>query len=236
MTRPLLVILNPRNIPECMSAFAALHIDKAYVSNYTEAAIAQHAWADLLNRAPWADPLIVVSDDTIVTQRAVSTVVALAATWPGLCVTGWCPLATGHDLCNLSDNRLPPGPPQADCYKFLRCDDARAERRDLISTSFTGMALTTMSRDLWQRFPFGVYGAEHGGPGFASDYHLSYRLQQAGVPIISHRDAEIDHVKAQWNESDRTPGRELLIGRAAPQIGVVRPFPGCTNPLARTAA
>lgn len=231
MKRPLLIILNPRRITQCMDAFAALHVDKAYVRNYTEAQIAHTAWRDVMERAPWADPISVVSDDTIVTQKALSTVLALQATHPNLCVTGWCPLATGHHLCNLSCNRLPKGPPEAGSYDFLTCDDARAERPGLISSSFTGMALTTMSRELWERFPFGVYGPM--GKGFSSDYHLSYRLQDS-ISIVSHRDAEINHVKATWNTLDRTPGRELMVGREPSQVFVVRPEPRCDTPLART--
>ena len=233
--RPLLVILNPRNIEACMDAFAELHIDKAYVRGYTEAEIAADAW-DRVMAMKWADPISIVSDDTIVTQRAVSTVLALHSMYPRWCVTGWCPLAEGHDLCNLSRNKLPEGPPNEGSYDFLTCDEARADRGgQLISSSFAGMALTTMSRELWERFPFDVYGGQNGW-GFASDYHLSYRLQQAGVSIVSHRDAEIRHVKKTWNEPDPTPGRELLVGKITRQVLHTAPFPGIDVPLQRKYA
>lgn len=216
MTRPLLAVLNPRRIPECMEAFAALDVDTVYIRNFSEAGVASVGFPEALELAPWADPISVVSDDTIVSQHALDTVLRLQAEHPDHCVTGWCPLAMDHPLCNLAQNRLREGPPTVEHYRFLSCEDARASDQ-IIRTTFTGMALTTMSRALWERFPFAAYGASQWG-GNASDYHLSYRLQVGGVPIISHRDAEIIHVKKKWNERDHTPGRELLVGREPEEV------------------
>lgn len=208
--RPLLVILNPRRIPECMDAFDALDVDKAYIRGMREADVMTTGFPDVLKRAPWADPISVVSDDTIVSQKALDTVLSLQAQHPDKCVTGWCPLAMGHLLCNLTTNRLAPGPPTVESYSFITCGQAKFPHYPY-RTTFTGMALTTMSRSLWERFPFQAYDPQWGGN--ASDYHLSYRLQQADVEILTHRHAEIVHVKETWNEADRGQGRELLIGR-----------------------
>ena len=36
MPKPLLIVMNPRRIPECVDAINALSIDKVWVKNYTE--------------------------------------------------------------------------------------------------------------------------------------------------------------------------------------------------------
>lgn len=186
---PLLVVLNPRNIPQCMDAFEHLPVQKCYIRSHTEAEIENEAFSGVLT----GDPVVVVSDDALVSRGALETVLRLLEDHP--VVTGWCPLSEGSELCNLSTGVLPEGPPSVQSYDFMRCDDVKG----LVSTSFAGMCLTGMSRELWQRFPFMAYGT----PGFASDYHLSYRLQEAGVPVVSHEDARCGHVKAVWNKRDR---------------------------------
>lgn len=172
-----------------MDAFDSLSVAKCYIRSHTEAEIQNEAFSDVLA----GDPVVVVSDDALVSQVALETVIRLLEDHP--VVTGWCPLAEDSELCNLSRGVLPEGPPSVQSYDFMRCDDVKG----LVSTSFAGMCLTGMSRELWQRFPFMAYGV----PGFASDYHLSYRLQEAGVPIVSHEDARCGHVKAVWNKRDR---------------------------------
>lgn len=186
-----LVVLNPRRIPECMAAFEALPVRKVYVRNWTERQIADN-WDEILGACD-ADKVLVVSDDALVSRGALDSVLGLLEAHP--VATGWCPLAEGHELANLATNVLREGPPNPADYEFVRCDDVRG----LVATSFAGMCLTGMSRGLWGRFPFECYSV----PGFASDYHLSYRLQQAGVPIVSHGDARCEHVKAVWNVRDR---------------------------------
>lgn len=186
-----LVVLNLRNIPQCMEAFHDLPIRKLFVRNWTERQIADN-WDVILGRCGTGN-VLVVSDDALVSRRALESVLGLLEAHP--VATGWCPLSEGHDLANLASNELAEGPPNQGHYEFLRCDEVKG----LVRTSFAGMCLTGMSRELWGRFPFDAYGV----PGFASDYHLSYRLQEAGVPVVSHEDAGCGHVKAVWNKRDR---------------------------------
>lgn len=198
-----LVVLNPRDIPECMGAFHALPVRKVFARNMTERQISSE-WGTILDACD-AENIVVVSDDALVSRRALETVLGLLESHP--VVTGWCPLAEGHELANLATNTLREGPPSVGDYEFMRVEDVKG----LVRTSFAGMCLTGMSRELWERFPFDCYST----PGFASDYHLSYRLQQAGVPVVSHEDARCEHVKAVWNVRD---GRWPLM--VWPEAGV----------------
>jgi GT2 family glycosyltransferase len=69
---------------------------------------------------------------------------------------------------------------------------------------------TCMSREMWREFPFGCFGT--GSRGYSSDFHLSRRLRDAGVPMVAARDGYVTHVKEQWNKLDRGEGRQLLVG------------------------
>ncbi len=172
----------------------------------SEARVAQR-WPEVLQlaRAKGVHRLTVVSDDTIVTQAAVNAVLSA----PGRVTTGWCQLADNDPRANLSTAPVHPFPHEG-AYAFPTRDEVNAGP-EYQRTYFTGMAFTTMTVEDWEQFPFGCYGADY-EPGHASDLHLSYRLQRAGVEITAARDGFITHLKAVWNERDYTPGRELLIG------------------------
>ena len=81
------------------------------------------------------------------------------------------------------------------------------------------MCLTGMSREMWQRFPFGV--CEGSEVGWASDYSLCWRLQQAEVPIVAARDAHVLHVKTNWQTSETDPRKTLQIGHVEPKVTIV---------------
>jgi hypothetical protein len=73
-----------------------------------------------------------------------------------------------------------------------------------------------MPRDLWRQFPFGAFG----GPSssWASDFHLSHRLRDAGVPMVAARDGYTEHLKERWLELDRDPRKRLLVGERPAQV------------------
>jgi hypothetical protein len=204
--KPLLLILNPRRIPECVDAIAALPIDKVWLERYTE-----HELSDVIPQvvADCDHDLIgILSDDTAPTGDALEAVLSLAA--PGRVVTGWCNLDDESDLVNLSSNPLTTNIPSVSAYTFpTRAWVQEHETRE-VPTYFAGHCLTFMWREHWAIFPWECHG---GNPGYASDLMLSWRLQEAGVPIIAARDGYVRHVKARFNYVDHTPGRELLIGR-----------------------
>lgn len=204
--KPLLLILNPRRIPECVEAISSLPIDKAWLQNYTE-----HKLIDVIPQvlAECDHDLIgILSDDTAPTREALRAV--LDAAEPGCVITGWCNLDDRSSLVNLSREPLTTNLPCEEAYTFP--ERAWVEDRDerTVRTYFAGHCLTFMWRSEWERFPWDCHG---GPPGYASDLILSWRLQQAGVPIIAARDGFVKHVKALWNYIDDTPGRELLIGK-----------------------
>lgn len=203
--KPLLLVLNPRRIPECVDAISSLPVDKVWLQNYTESELSD-VIPDVLAQVPH-DLVGILSDDTVPTRAALDEVLALAQ--PGRVTTGWCNLDDASDLVNLSTEPLATSTPTTTAYTFPTRAWVEAHDTREVPTYFAGHCLTFMDRDLWDRFPWECHG---GPPGYASDLMLSWRLQEAGVPIVAARDGFVRHVKARWNYVDDTPGRQLLIG------------------------
>lgn len=206
MPKPLLLVLNPRRIRECVDAITSLPIDKAWLENYTETELCSIVPRVLAETTH--DPIGVISDDAAPTAEALSAV--LSITTPDTVSTGYCTLDESSDLTNLSMVELPRPDPTVESYAFPPLSVIKDASTTRFRTYFAGHTLTFMPRSMWDRFPWMVYGPE---PGCASDYMLSWRLQEAGIPIYAHPAAYVRHVKSRFNTLDDTPGRELRIGK-----------------------
>lgn len=215
---PILFVMNPRHIDECVASLAALDIRRAWLQNWTEWQL-QDVIRDLV-----ADPdlafshMILCADDVVVTQGAIDAVIAHADDHD--VVTGYCRLDSGHPLVNITRRPLMGSIPSAGAYDFWSYADAAAYPDPVIPTGFVGFALTCMSRDMWTRFPFGAFGAAT--QSWSSDFHLSMRLRDAGVPMVAARAAYVEHVKERWNQLDTEPRKSLRIGTHPPAV-VVEP-------------
>jgi hypothetical protein len=126
-------------------------------------------------------------------------------------VTGYCRLDWSHPSVNITRQPLRGHVPTAGAYDFYSLDEVQAWPDPLVPTGFVGFALTCMSREMWRTFPFGAFGGA--SQAWSSDFHLSMRLRDAGVPMMAARGGLVGHLKKRWNTLDNTPGRELLVGK-----------------------
>jgi len=205
---PLLAIMHPRNIPECIHAFERLDVRRAWLSRFTEYEL-QSVIASIVDDDGIAfSHLAIVSDDCVVTQDALEAVFGLARSHD--VATGYCRLATGHPSVNLTRRPLMGDTPSAGAYDFYTYDEVAGYDSEVVPTGFAGFAVTIMPREMWKRYPFQVFGGE--ASPHASDFALSIRLRDAGVPIVAARSGYVEHVKSVVNTTDRLPGRELLVG------------------------
>lgn len=204
MRDTLLVILNPRAIPECIDALRDLRgIDKAWLSYFTELDL-EHILPRLIDELAY-QRIVIISDDTTPTQAALDAVLDLHDEHPDAVATGWCNLDAVSDRCTY--NPLPlrnSSGPTLDAYSFTSIQTARA-LTEPARTYFHGYVLTCMTRKLWQQYPFQSYN------GHASDYHQCIRLQAHNVPIYTIADAEVHHVKEIANRLDTAHHKRLLI-------------------------
>lgn len=209
----MLMIPNPRRIPACMDAFNALDTDIAWLTGMAAREIPY--WVNqIIDETDYA-AYVVCADDCIVPQQALDAVIALLdAGHPA--VTGWCRLDRTHDLANICDAPIVGDAPAESAYPFYRADDVLGYPDEVVPTHFMGMALTGMTRAMWKKYPHGCLPN-----GTASDWHLSIRLRDDGVPMVAARSGFVDHVKETWNRSDRAPENRILVGHVDPEVRVV---------------
>jgi hypothetical protein len=207
--RTALCILNPREIPEVLDGIRSLNTDTCWISYMREADV-----APAINRAIEQsdyDRYFVLSDDCVPTPEAFAAICKLHDKGHPV-VTGYGNLDAVQDLCGITTNELTPPPPGPFSYDFTRTADCQA-RKGPITTTFAGLVLTGMSREMWLRYPLAVtvYGGQ-------MDYDLSYRLGVDGVPIVAPPDAFCHHLKERANLPDQNPEKRLLIGERPPSI------------------
>lgn len=207
--KPLLLVLNPRRIPECVDAIEQLAIDKAWLTGYTEPQLEQ-AIPDLLDQVDH-DPILVLSDDTVPEQPALDSVLHRwreSSEIRPTVATGFCNLDVVSQYVNLTRRPFTTRHSTVEAYDFYTYAEMGDQPQDIpVRSWFTGMCLTCMSREHWDQFPFQTY------EGRSSDFMLSLRLQDALVPILAPKDAMVWHVKQEWNKlDDSRPERRLLIG------------------------
>jgi hypothetical protein len=204
--KPLLMVMNPRTIPQCMKAINALDIPKVFLKNWSERQLVD-VIADVVESADF-DTIGLLSDDTVPPQSSLDLV--LDAFEPSAVYTGYCNIDELDGNVNLSSKPLRiQEQAGADCYTFPTREHVE-KGKGLFRSYFTGFAFTFMSRDMWLQYPFDCVG----DPGYQSDYRLSVRLQQDGVPIWAPRGAFMEHLRRGQSTQHLTGGK-VVIGNGS---------------------
>lgn len=211
--KPLLLVMNPRDIRECVDSIARLPIDRVWLRSYTEAELVDAIPAALDLAGPEYDYVFLVADDVVVFPGALDAVLSLAENLD--VVTGYTRLDSTSPFVNITKRPLAGDVPVAGAYEFFRYEEVASAETAAVSTGFVGFALTGMRRALWDEFPFAVFGSP---PGYSSDFALSVRLRDAGVPMFAARDGYVEHVKEEWNRLDTEPRKRLLLGERPSEL------------------
>lgn len=217
MNSTALIVMNAREIPDAIMSIRALGgIDVIWCSYYTETQL-EGVVPSVIDGTDY-ERYMILSDDTIPTQGAVDTVLRLHDEHPNDMACGWVNVDNKGTLSTFNPEplkHLEGGMPPASAYGFVDVDTARAlDPSRAHRTYFHGMVLATMSRELWQRYPFGSYN------GCASDYHQCLRLQLDDVPIWTHPSAYVYHLKEIQNKLDKNPVHALQIGKRVPRVRI----------------
>lgn len=219
---PLLLILNPRRIPRCLAAIAKLDIDKAWLEGFWEKQL-EPVIEDIVENAASYTHLLLLADDTIPNQHALDLV--LASLKDGHPVSsGYCNLDGEAPHVNITRTPFKVRDRSvADDYDWYTKPEAGFYPEPLIPTHFAGSALTGMPRAMWRRFPFRCLTHDGEPRGYSSDWHLSIRLGDAGVPIVAPRGALIFHDKASWRtQATSDPQKRLLVGEIPARVRMQR--------------
>lgn len=222
--RTLLMVMHARQIPECETAISSLKgIDIAWLTGYTESQLVQ-VIADLIESTDY-DRYSVISDDASPSQAALDLVLHLHDEHPQAVTCGIVNVDEASNLTTYNPQPLTGTIPALEAYSLTPYYDLLDLPPVPLRTYFHGMALATMTRSLWQRFPFGVFGED--SRGWASDFHQCLRLQAASIPILTHKHAFIRHHKAVANQSD--PTRPLLVGSIPQSVAIVGDTPAASQ-------
>lgn len=206
--KPLLAILNPREIPEFEESLTHLPIKTVRLRGYTEREIADGVWDQVLQGAGERGftHLTLISDDLVVPPESLTRILTHAKTHPQLVTTGWANVdEEGHEA-GITYHELTDPEPTAMSYRFPTWREVLTGP-PVQRTFFTGFVATTATLALWRRYPYQVYG-----PGWAADYSMSRRLTADGVRIDCLRDAFCLHLKENRGRPTTIPERKLLLG------------------------
>lgn len=210
---PLLIVLNPRKMQDCIDAIEALDIDQVWFRYYSERQLESIIPDWLEQYGQEYTHVGVISDDAKPTQHALDLV--LDAYHHDAVYTGYCQVTDKDPRLNLSSEPLTSAIPQVAAYTFVVCDEMEQHPEPLFRSYFAGHTLTFMSLDLWRKYPWGCYGS---GNGWASDYHLAWRLQADNIPVWAVKGAWVEHVKSDFNTTERDPERQIQVGKIKPEI------------------
>lgn len=212
-----LIVMNVRDIHPVKQAFAQLPIAKIWLTGYTEAQLAESVFEYAIRETDF-DRYLVCSDDILVRQPTLDAVTGA--------LDGGCEVATGYSqrthtdwTVNVTNGPLRDSHPASEAYRFMKYRDVVSWPEPLVPTWFAGFSLTGMSRDMWQRFPFGCF-TEGQPTGYASDFHLSRRLQDERIPIYAVREAFAYHWRHEWQHTNHPEDDPVLLGELEPAVTV----------------
>ncbi|MDE1824348.1 MAG: hypothetical protein KGH74_03545 [Candidatus Micrarchaeota archaeon] len=218
------MVMHAREIPECVQAISKLEIPKVWfrAMNEKQLEVSVPRFIEQTN----FDNYIMLSDDTIPTQKALDEVRKWLAVYP--VVSGWCLCDPKYDRSNVL---LKPSPgralslPLVKQLPLLGAGGGRVNSilklRAYVPYSlvmhqpvifpgyYMGFFFTGLRRRLWQRFPFQTYGSRYNSLPTGSDFILSEKLRMARIPMMIARDAYVHHLHTM---------RGLLIGKETPSV------------------
>jgi GT2 family glycosyltransferase len=194
--------MRARQIQESLDSISNFPYPKVWVEYYREKQIQDEAWQGVFDEivAKGYSHISIFSDDAVMEVEAATEVVEMSKKLDVVC--GWCNIDSGP-LTNISKSPLVHDHPKAYRVKELMYSIHEVEnhKNDLIKTWFTGFSLHTMRVELWEKFPFMSYPGSAGN-GYASDYHLCWRLQQNSIPIVALKAGRVYHIRKNIEKQD----------------------------------
>lgn len=238
------MVLNPRDIPECLMSIRALPIDKVWFRGFREDELTEpiRKFIESTNY----DRYLIVSDDVIATPLSLENVLRYQEV--AEVVTGWCNIFPddtlvslklhpfGDDLRKPSRTRFLRDSVPDVLHPLIRSVIREGERvswmtrklyahfpreeeiwaqKKLFRTYLLPWALTSMTRDLWLRY--GFKPAEEDMRGAGSDLRASIELNKEGIVMLCSRDAFIFHLRTRRNFIIGKVSKEVIFERQVEQ-------------------
>lgn len=223
--KSVLMVMNARDIPECILSIRALKIDKVWFRGFTEKQLEPHLNSFI--KTTDYERYILVSDDVIIPQGSFDNLLKCQEFGP--VITGWCNIFPGEMVSNLelapasAENsfyiRWRDRVPQfavplikrlyfwrpinwalrAPIYSHFPSIDKIWNQPLLFRTYFIGWALTSMDRETWLKHPFRFPAIGEQRAGHGSDRAMSDDLEKDGIISLCARDSFIYHLASRRN-------------------------------------
>lgn len=194
--RPLLVILNPREIPEVMVALRALTIPKVWISFYREDIAVGQRLPEVIAAAKEKGytHIVLVSDDGLVTQETLDRVLAFPPEVRAC--SGWVNLDAHRISSNISQIELhwynqPTDPGQY----YLIPEETMRGLTEPFKATFSGFALLRMPVETWEEVAL-----QNCSWTSCTDFYTYMRLSEMGVELWVDPKAFFFHLKKLPNE------------------------------------
>jgi len=202
-----LIVLHPREIPECVKSIAYLPIDKLYMKAFSEPELVEPI-NDFIKNTNY-DNYLILSDDVIVSRKALFLVEQLLENHEA--ATGYCLMSQDTTYANVTRGPLRQSVatwPVLEDYDFYDIEEIRKFQNPEFCSWFGGWCLTGFQRGLWLENPFRVMSAT----GCQSDYATCILYNK---PIMCHRDAYVEHLRLHV---DGPCKRNWLVGKQKPEM------------------
>lgn len=201
-----LIVLNCRDIECCIQSIKSLDIDKVYFRAFDEPDLCKPINSFI--RDTQYDNYLIISDDVIVTNNALSLVESLLERCEA--ATGYCLVSQEDDIVNVTRSPLGKnvgfGPSLKD-YEFYYKKEIELFQNPIFTTWFGGWCLTGFSRDIWLKIQFSVMPS-----GRQSDFAFCSKYNKM---FYCHKDAYVEHLK----EGVMKPNHQnFLVGKIKPEI------------------
>lgn len=229
------MVMNARDIPECINSIKALEIDKVWLRGFTETGLEARI-REFIEKTDY-DRYLLVSDDVIVPAGTLDALRRFEEKGP--VVTGWCNIFPGRDLAALelrpidgtnrdfylrTRDEMPPFLVRPIKWAYRNSKLARSiidepiyahfpkleeiwAQPELFRTYFVGWALTSIDRDTWLRYGFKYSNTDRAGHG--SDQNFSLRAAADGLEMLCVRDAFVYHMHSM---------RNFIVGKVDPKV------------------
>lgn len=190
----LLVVLNPRIIPEVIASIEDTPIKKAWISGYSEEEACKEA--NLIINNSYYDYYIIHSDDCMVDRNILLDILSFQETFDSEIFSAYCRLAKSSNYVNISRKPLSFTGPAFTWSDYEFYPLSRLKNKKLFVGYYAGFSLTCIRRDFLVKNPLQTVN------GYQSDAVWFYKAKRR---MYSNTAWYLEHLKEDVNNAFVAP-------------------------------
>lgn len=224
MYNPILMVMQPRMIPEVMNSLKNINIEKVFFRGFNEEAVCREI-NDFVKQTDYTH-YIIAADDIVFDQQACNNVLneseKLYNKGETKIVTGWCNMyikqdGSLSDLCNICEKPLTlknTSYPLMEDYVFSNTEDVFLKNENF-ETFLTSFAFSCIPKQILEKFEMRTYFCPS-GLGCSSDHNLSFRMySEGGISAVTNKNMFFRHLKRSLT---RPTKQNWIVGKLPPHI------------------